>query len=153
MTLKELKKQIQDLNIAYNVKYKVSKSRQSVYISDSNGCYVIITNCVPYCLYVSDTNFERLLDDNLRHNLLKAAYEFAQTPIDLRNLSPRFYVSSKLTPKVDEKFLFKFGGSINHLAWGIKDGGGTEFTQKEIDYICDKFHTNLSDFNIEEVKE
>lgn len=107
---------------------------------------------MPYSLSVSSLAFNEL-DDNLRHDLLSVVYEFAQTPIDSRNLFPKYHISSKLTPKVDEKFLFKFGGSVDHLAWGEKDGGGTEFTQKEIDYICEKFHTDLSDFDIDEVEE
>lgn len=80
-------------------------------------------------------------------------YEFAQTPIGARNLSPKYYISSKLTPDDDGRFLFKIGGNIDHLAWGDRCGGDTKFTQEEIDYICDKFHANLSDFNIEEVEE
>ena len=85
--------------------------------------------------------------------MLHAAMEYAKTPLDERNLFPRFYISSKLTPDDDSSFLFTLGGDIDHLAWGDKNGRGTKFTQKEIDYICDKFHTNLSDFNIEEVEE
>lgn len=152
MTYKELERQIQNINIAYDMNFKVWNNGHSVSIKVDNMCYAIITNRVPYSLYILDVAFENL-EGNLRYDLLKAIYEFAQTPIRSRCLVPRFYISSKLTPKVDEKFLFKFGGSINHLAWGVKDGGGTEFTQEEIDYICDKFHTDLSDFNIEEVKE
>lgn len=151
MTFEELKKQIKNINIAYGIELKVSKGGQSVHIGDANGCYTIITNKISYSLYIAGVSFESL-EDNLRHDLLSVVYEFAQTPVNLRNLSPKFTISSKLTPKVEEKFLFKFGGNIDYLGWGFKDGGGTEFTQEEIDYICDKFHTDLSDFNIDEVK-
>lgn len=151
MTFEELKKQIQEINIAYGIELKVSNGGQSVHIGDANGCYAIITNKMSYSLYIASFVFESL-EDNLRHDLLSVVYEFAQTPVNLRNLSPKFTISSKLTPKVEEKFLFKFGGNIDHLGWGFKNGGGTEFTQEEIDYICDKFHTDLSDFNIDEVK-
>lgn len=151
MTYKELKDRIKNINDVYGKQLKVSNKEESVYIGDANKCYAIITNQISYSLYISGVSFENL-EENLRHALLKAIYEFAQTPIDSRNLFLKFYISSKLTPKVDEKFLFKFGGSIDHLAWGEQFGGGTEFTQKEIDYICDKFHTNLSDFNVDEVK-
>lgn len=152
MTYEELKKQIQNINITYDIELKVSNNGQSVYIGDANKCYAIITNQMSYSLYISGVAFENL-EDNLRHDLLKAIYEFAQTPIDSRNFLPRFYISSKLTSDDEYGFLFKNNGDIDTLAWGRKYGGNTEFTQKEIDYICDKFHTNLSDFNIEEVKE
>ena len=153
MTFEELKKQIKNINIAYDMELQVSCREQSVYIGDIDKCYAIIKSKIPYSLYISGINFEQILNDNLRFDLLKAIYEFAQTPIDSRKLSPKFTISSKLTPKVDEKFLFKFGGSVDHLAWGFKDGGGTEFTQDEIDYIKKKFNTDLSDFNIDEVTE
>lgn len=151
MTYEELKKQIQNINIAYDKEFKVSNNGYSIDIRDDKCCYAIISSCVPYSVQTQHLSL-RGLGENLRHDLLQAIFDFTQTPIDSRKLSPRFYISSKLTPKVDEKFLFKFGGSINHLAWGVRDGGGTEFTQEEIDYICDKFHTDLSDFNIDEVK-
>ena len=152
MTYKELERQIQNINIAYDMNFQVWNNGYSVSIKVDNLCYAIIKTRVPYSLYISDVAFENL-EDNLRHDLLKAIYEFAQTPIDSRNLFPRFYISSKLTPDDDGRFLFKLVGNIDDLAWGEQYGKDSEFTQKEIDYICDKFHTNLGDFNIEEVKE
>lgn len=151
MTYKELERQIQNINIAYDMNFQVWNNGYSVSIKVDNLCYAIIKTRVPYSLYISDVAFENL-EDNLRHDLLKAIYEFAQTPIDSRNLFPRFYISSKLTPDDYGRFLFKVGGDIDCLAWGEEYGVDSKFTQKEIDYICDKFHTNLSDFNIEEVK-
>lgn len=151
MIYQELKDRIKNLNAVYGTQLKVSHDRYSVFISDSDTCYAVVSNRVPYSLNVSDI-VSNNLEDSLRHDLLSVLYEFAQTPINSRHLFPKFYISSKLTPKVDEKFLFKFGGSVDHLAWGFKDGGGTEFTQEEIDYICEKFHTDLKDFNIDEVE-
>lgn len=151
MTYKELERQIQTINIAYDMDFKVWNNGHSVSIKVDNLCYATITNRVPYSLYIPDVAFENL-EDNLRHDLLKAVYEFAQTPIDSRNLFPKYYISSKLTPDDDGKFLFKLGDNIDCLAWGVQDDKHAEFTQKEIDYICDKFHTNLSDFNIDEVE-
>lgn len=152
MTYKELERQIHIINIAYDMDFKVWNNGHSVNIKIDNLCYVIITNRVPYSLYIPDVAFENL-EDNLRHDLLKAVYEFAQTPIDSRNLFPKYHISSKLTPDDDCRFLFKDDGNIDSLGWGLKYGELTQFTQKEIDYICDKFHTDLSDFNIEEVEE
>lgn len=151
MTYKELKDKITDLNAVYGMNFTVVNDGKRVIVKNDNVVFAKINNSIPYYIELKDAML-LCLDDNLRHDFLSIVYEFAQTPINSRNLNPRFYISSKLTPKVDEKFLFKFGGSINHLAWGVKDGGGTEFTQEEIDYICDKFHTNLSDFDIIEVE-
>lgn len=152
MTYKELKDQIQLLNIAYEKQFEVVNDGQSVMVRDFDWCYATIRTRIPYSLYTSRMCFE-MLEENLRHDLLKAVYKFAQTSLDARHLFSRFHISSKLTPKNNCRFLFKEGGNIDCLAWGWKQGEDTEFTQEEIDYICDKFHTNLSDFNIEEVKE
>lgn len=151
MIYQELKDRIKNLNAVYGTQLEVSHDKYSIFISESDTCYVVVSNQLPYSLSMSDI-VANSLEDNLRHDLLSIVYEFAQTPIKSRHIVQKFYISSKLTPKVDEKFLFKFGGSVDHLAWGFKDGGGTEFTQAEIDYICEKFHTDLSDFNIDEVK-
>lgn len=152
MIYQELKDRIKILNVGYGTQLKVSHDKYSVFISDSDTCYVVVSNQLQYSLSMPDI-VSNNLEDNLRHDLLNIVHEFAQTPIKSRCIVHKFYISSKLTPKVDEKFLFKFGGSVDHLAWGFKDGGDTEFTQDEIDYIKKKFHTDLSDFNIDEVTE
>lgn len=151
MRYKELEKQIQNLNTVYGKQLKISKGNHFIEIYDDNRCYASIASNTLYCMQMWQESFSSL-EENLRYDLLKIVYEFAQTPIDLRNLFPKFYISSTLTPKDYGRFLFKFDGNIDSLAWGGKNGGNTEFTQKEIDYICDKFHTNLRDFKIEEVE-
>lgn len=151
MTYKELVEQVKMINIVYDTSFKVENDGQFVSICLNDQNYANFTNIASYCVDLWGLGFANL-EDNLRHDLLEVAYKFAQTPIDARKLFQKFYISSKLTPKVDDKFLFKFGGSIDYLGWGFKDGGDTEFTQDEIDYICDKFHTDLSDFIIEEVE-
>lgn len=152
MTYKELERQIHIINIAYDMDLQVYYKEQSIYIGDADMCYVIISNRIPYSLYISGFGCEQLSNNNLRFDLLKAIYEFAQTPISSRHLVSRFRISSKLTPNDDGRFLFKKGCDIDNLIWDYKGGGGDEFTQKEINYICDKFHTNLNDFKIEEVE-
>lgn len=151
MTYQEFKKQIQLLNIAYEKQFEVVNDGQSVMVRDFDWCYATIRTRIPYSLYTSRMCFE-MLEENLRHDLLKAVYKFAQTSLDARHLFSRFHISSKLTPKNNCRFLFKEGGNIDCLAWGWKQGEDTEFTQEEIDYICEKFHTDLSDFNIDEVE-
>ena len=152
MKYKELEKEIQNLNTVYGKRLKVSKDEHSIEIYDDTHYYVSISNNEPYCMQTWKGGFSSL-EENLRYNLLRIVYEFTQTPIDSRNLYPKFYISSKLTPDYNKSFLFKFDGDIDSLAWGYQNGGNTEFTQEEIDYICDKFHTDLRDFKIEEVED
>lgn len=152
MTYKELEKEIKDLNTSYGTEFKVENDGNRVNIKRNNATFASMNNKFSGHLFLWDTGF-MCLNDDLRRDLLSCAYEFAQTPIDSRNLFPRFYISSKLTPDDDCRFLFKDCGDIDDLGWGYKDGKGVEFTQDEIDYICEKFHTDLSDFIIEEVEE
>lgn len=151
MTYKELERQIQHLNNVYQTHFKVVNDGQFVSIGVNDQNYANFSNNASYCVDLWGLGFA-YLEDNLRQDLLKIAYEFAQTPIDKRKLEQKFYISSQLTPDDECRFLCKRSGDINDLGWGYKDGGGTEFIQKEIDYICDKFHTNLSDFDINEVE-
>ena len=152
MIYKELKDRIANLSAIYGINFIVVNDSKRVAIKNNDVVFASISNNIPYYM---ELNHEMLLclDDNLRHDLLSIIYEFAQTPIDSRNLSSKYYISSKLTPCDYGRFLFKINGNINALAWGERCDIDAEFTQKEIDYICDKFHTNLSDFNVEEAKE
>ena len=152
MTYKELERQIQNLNITYQRHFKVVNDGQFVSICVNDQNYANFENNVSYCVDLLGLGLPNL-EDHLRHDLLKIAYEFAQTPIEKRKLEQKYYISLKLTVANSERFLFKFSGDINSLAWGRKNGGHTEFTQSEIDYIKKKFNTDLSDFNIEEVEE
>lgn len=152
MTYKELKDRIANLSAVCGINFTAVNDGKSVAIKNNDVVFANISNNMPYYMELKHGMF-LCLDDNLRHDLLSIVYEFTQTPIDSRNLFPKYSISSKLTPNDYGRFLFKLAGSIDDLAWGEQDGKGSEFTQKEIDYICDKFHTNLSDFNIEEVED
>lgn len=152
MTYNELERQIQNINIDYDKQLIVSHNERYVTIRDDDWSYAIVSNRVPYALHTPCLAFEHL-ETIPRYDLLKVVYEFAQTPIEKRKSEQMYYISSKLTPQANKKFLFKFGGSVDHLAWGVKDGGGTEFTQEEIDEIKEKYDTDLKDFEIIEVEE
>lgn len=89
MKYKELKRQIQNINIAYEKQLKIFTNDQVLEIYDDLYIYVTIRNDIPYCMQVREDNFENLEDD-LRYDLLKVSYEFAQTPIDSRRLFSKF---------------------------------------------------------------
>lgn len=82
--------------------------------------------------------------------VLKAAIEVSETPIEEREEKKFFNVFSKLTN--ENTCLIKSNGNIDNLVWDQKDNDNARFTQKEIDYIKEKFDTDLKDFNIIEIK-
>lgn len=150
--MKVLKKAINDINLKYDMNLEIETDDDDLNIMSEDEYYACIKKTERYMFTTNYLPFSELKED-IRRDLLKIIYEFAQMPIDSRNLFPKHYISSTLTPDDDFRFLSKDDGNIDSLVWGLKDGEDAEFTQKEIDYICDKFHTNLSDFNIEEVEE
>lgn len=152
MTYKELKDGIANLSAVYGINFTAVNDGKRVAIKNNDVVFAKISNNIPYYMELNHEMF-LCLDDNLRHDLLSIIYEFAQTPIYSRNLFSKYNISSKLTPCDYGRFLFKINGNINALAWGERCDIDAEFTQEEIDYICDKFHTDLKDFNIDEVKE
>lgn len=84
--------------------------------------------------------------------VIEAAIELASTPIAEREEERKYYISSKLTPNDDGRFLFKDYDNIDSLVWGDRRCDNNTFTQDEINYIKKKFDTNLNDFNVEEVE-
>lgn len=64
------------------------------------------------------------------------------------NKEPKYWIGCKLTTKCLDKYLMKYNNDINHLEWSCRLGKNTEFTQKEIDKIKEKYKTDLKDFDI-----
>ena len=152
MTYEELKRQINVINIAYKKQFKISNTGQSIGIYDSDWCYAEISNRAPHSVYVLDIAFENL-ECNLRHDLLKAVYEFAQTPINARRLQKRYQLRARLIADREDSYLYKCGGSIDKLGFNVESNIDTKFTKEEIDEIKEKYNTDLKDFDIIEVEE
>lgn len=87
--------------------------------------------------------------------LLEAVLAYAKTPLEERYDKKRYYLKHK----------FLFSGTNNYLNY-VKSTKGrtlsnksqnnyvqTQFTQKEINEIKEKYHTDLKDFEIIEVEE
>lgn len=152
MKITEFKKAIKDIGFHNGENLKVTDDNCDFYIESDTEILAAI-NKSEKCLISTDYQDFLELEEGLKQNLFDIICKFASTSIPEREDEEKYYISSKLTPNDDGRFLFKDYDNIDSLVWGDKRCDNNTFTQKEIDYICVKFHTNLSDFNIEEVKE
>ena len=94
--------------------------------------------------------------DDKDFNMIKAAIEFAETPLEDREQEKKFYLKHRwLKNGEDYSYLnFEISGlyySLNnkHEASWAK----TKFTLEEIEEIKEKFDTDLKDFELMEVEE
>ena len=87
--------------------------------------------------------------------IVKAAMDYAETPLDERQEEKRYYLRHKFLEIADCNYL-NYDHSLREL--NLSDMGQpksiqTQFTQAEIDEIKEKYDTDLKDFEIIEVTE
>lgn len=104
-----------------------------------------------------DIHFPKTLDlDELtRMKLGRIVFEYAKTPIDERGEEKKYYLKHRwLRSRFEDKIVNQHGEDEYFLSDESQtDGFKTQFTQKEIDEIKEKYNTDLSDFEEEEVEE
>lgn len=147
MKINELKR------IAKENDYEYKFDQQHELTNKTNGNYIAISDdCVNriWCrnhAFCSDEDF----------NMMKAAVEFAETPLENRGVEKKFYLKHKYLRSVGDSaqyltthnfFDFPF------LAY-IQFSGTTKqlFTCKDIEEIKEKFNTDLAEFEWVEVED
>lgn len=105
-------------------------------------------------LWVSNTNW---CDDEV-FNMIKAAVEFAETPIEDREEEKKFYAKHRYLVQAGDYTTAFLNYATNNdrlyvytkaQTYSVK----TQFTLKEIEEIKIKFDTDLTDFELVEVKD
>lgn len=88
-------------------------------------------------------------------NMIKAAVEFAETPIKEREEEKKFYLKHRWMAYENENYLtLCFPTGKYYLSHSTENNGyKTTFTLKEIEEIKKKFDTDLADFELVEVEE
>ena len=149
MKINELKR------IAEENDYELSRSIGD-FKFEKNGDrnYIIINKNVTNRIWISVTTYCEDKD----FNMIKAAVEFAETPIDEREEEKEFYLKHRwlrclggcaLLHESTKFHTFVLMGGFGEVPKDYK----MKFTQKEIDEIKEKFNTDLSDFELVEVGE
>lgn len=97
------------------------------------------------------------LDNREKTRLFMVIYDYASTPPDKREEEKKFYLKHRYFkyPNGEEKFFnINLDSNAPSLKWkSNSEFFKTQFTQKEIDEIKEKHHTDLSDFERVEVEE
>lgn len=94
--------------------------------------------------------------DHRDFNMIKAAVEFAETPIDDREEEKKFYLKHKYFKHWDDVqyFTFDYIHKCAYLNCKLSICQAMQqFTLKEIEELKEKFDADLADFELVEVKE
>ena len=93
-------------------------------------------------------------------NMIKAAVEFAETPLEEREVPKKYYLKHRWAKTKNGNWMYlalRQRPSISYLTLQGSDKDIFEyqvrFTREEIDEIKEEYNTDLSDFEIVEVEE
>lgn len=93
--------------------------------------------------------------DEKDFNMIKAAVEFAETPIEEREAPKKYYLRHRWMKEEDYNYLSLYLEDNTYFLDDIEGFNWTEnkFTLEEIEEIKEKYDTKLEDFEIVEVEE
>lgn len=149
LTTEEFIKKVEKLGL------RVTKSARAILIYYDSRRVASIGKHTTFCTdtaYDSFTNFS----EELREKLYKLIYEYTRTPLDKREEPQRYYLRfTALTQGLDCNYLnYHTTEERIYLSTRIETSvSQTQFTQKEIDEIREKFKVTLCDFEQIPVKE
>ena len=155
MTYEEFEKEIQRISDTYGVAVEVSGERDNVTVKLQDTICVVIDKDKHYLWNTMFTKFKSL-KDSLKYELFVVCSELAQTPIQKREPEKKFYLKHKFLYGYDNEMYLNQSSTEDLIFLGDKRNVPfiqTEFTQKEIDQLKEKYNTDLKDFEIIEVKE
>ena len=147
MRIDELKR------IAKENDYEYEDKMYHKFTNKNNGNYVTINSMRENRIWVSITSWCEDKD----FNMIKAAIEFAETPIEDREEEKKYYLKHRwIIDKSFYMYLQKPSCYDDKMRLAFFDFSGNndkKFTLKEIEEIKKKFDTDLKDFELVEVEE
>lgn len=148
MKINELKRIAEENDYEYEMRhfqYKLKKMQ-------GTNC-ITISNDVEKTLWISNKSY----CDNKDFNMIKAAVEFAKTPIDEREEEKKFYLKHRYfkCTNGDSRYfqIYESNGTPWLNAMYTVMGYKKQFTLIEIENMGEKFHTNFEDFELVEVED
>lgn len=155
MTYKEFKEVISEIASKYDLNLNVTEDMKNIYVKVDDVICAQANKIMP-CFMNTDVGGLYCLGEEARLEILEALYELSRTPIDERRKDMKYYLKHRfLIDGYGDAFLTH---TMSDDAWFLSDEGHfgkyqTQFTQKEIEDIEEKFDTDLKDFEIIEVDE
>ena len=149
LTTKEFIKRVKELG------YNVGNSRDYYHIVDKINQNIANINKSILCQISTDYIAWDDIPDKDKKTLFKLLMEYASTPVEERKEEKKYYLKHGwLRSRFEDKIVNQDGEDEYFLSDESQtDGFKTQFTQKEIDEIKEKYNTDLSDFEEKEVEE
>lgn len=153
MTYKEFKVRISEIANKYNLNLEVKEDMKNIYVKVDDAICAQANKIMP-CFMNTDVGGLYCLGEEARLEILEALYELSRTPLDERRKDMKYYLKHRfLIDEYGDAFLTH---TMSDDAWFLSDEGHfgkyqTQFTQKEIEEIKEKYNTDLKDFEIIEV--
>lgn len=154
MEIKTFKEAIVFIGSINNIDLTVTEDEFDFCIVSGTRTYATVSKHLTYSIDTGFTGYSDL-SDSLRNNLLGAMYEFAKTSIDERGyFEQKYYLKHKFFYSEPFNYLNR-DNSVEE--WRLNNKSQTrdiqtQFTQKEIDELKEKYDTDLKDFKQIEVK-
>ncbi len=155
MKITEFKQAIKDIGFHNGKNLEVTDNNCEFYIESDTEILAAI-NKSGKCLIA--TNYQNFfeLEEGLRQTLFDVIFKFASTPIEERQEEKKYYLTHRFLVEEGDCNYLNYHHSFEKLYLSGKSQTKTiqtQFTQTEIDEIKEKYHTDLKDFEIIEVKE
>lgn len=153
MKTKEFIKRVEELGFDVEISREVEINREDVLIKRDGCIFAMISRISPYTMSTYTAFGVKHADE-----LLDLCVEYAKTPIEEREEEEKFYLQKirSFYDNYDEEEAF-LTLDISNNFFMLSDPREyncykTRFTQKEIDEIKKKYHTDLSEFKQVEVE-
>ena len=129
---------------------------EEINICHKNDCFVTIWPRAQYAITTIEYGYYKLKADLPLKELYKLCFEYASTPVEDREKEKKFYLKHRwMENREDLRYLNYFSDHNYYMLFTKSnfDSKKSQFSIKEIEEIKEKYDTDLTDFDIIEVKE
>ncbi len=154
MKIEEFKEEIDSIGFYNDKDLRVEESQFEYVIKDGSIFLATVSKLTTYLIDENYVGFMELTE-GLRRDLLDAMYKFASTPLDEREDEKKYYLKHRFLENGNCRYL-NYDKEFQELYLNDRAQFGeiqTQFTQKEIDEIKERYDTTLDDFEQIEVAE
>lgn len=153
MKITEFEQAIDSMGLQYDINLEV---KENEFYIDIKNCNRIVADISKLECCLMNTAYPKFNDlkEKTRRDLLDVIYEFASTPIEERQEEKKYYLRHRFL-EIDACNYLNYDYGFQDLNLNDKiqfDEIQTQFTQKEIDEIKEKYNTTLDDFEQIEVE-
>lgn len=153
MKIEEFKEIIDTIGFYEKLNLEVEEGDFDFLIKLNHKTCATVSKSTLYCIDTYYKYFEEL-SDNVRANLLDVMNKLAETPLEEREKEKKYYLKHRFLENGNCRYL-NYDKEFQELYLNDRAQFGeiqTQFTQKEIDEIKERYDTTLDDFEQIEVE-